>query len=53
MGRDTRTATIHATVSRHNSGQDDIDDALWDKLLAEVRAIVNKPEYEPIRPDLG
>lgn len=52
MGRDSRQATIAASVSDCNSEQDDIDEKLWEELLAEVRRIVRQPKYEPIRADL-
>ena len=53
MGRDTRQATITASVSAHNSEQDEIDEKRWEELLAEVRKIVNQPKYETIYADLG
>lgn len=52
MGRDSREAKIAASVSDHNSEQDDIDEKLWEELLEEIRAVVRQPKYEPIRPDL-
>jgi hypothetical protein len=53
MGRDRRTATIYASVSRHNSEQDDIDDALWDELIDAVRDLISDPRYDSISPDVG
>jgi hypothetical protein len=50
MGHDQQSATIYAYVSRHNSENDERDDALWDRLKEEVAVVLAKPVYEPIRP---
>lgn len=40
MGRDIRKFTLEASVSRHNSPQDAIDDALWDDLVVSIRRLI-------------
>ncbi len=48
MGRQWVELRITGSVSRHNSEQDLRDDALWDELIASVRAIVEDPKFEGI-----
>jgi hypothetical protein len=48
MGYDSRRIEITASVSRHNSENDALHDALWEDLGTRVSAIVNEPQYEEI-----
>lgn len=48
MGREGKSITVIATVSRHNSEQDDIDNYNWDDLVSRIENIVNEPRYERI-----
>lgn len=52
MGRELKTLTVNATVSRHNSTEDDRDDALWDELCERIEALVDEARYLPIRPSV-
>lgn len=40
MGRELKTITISASVSRHNSEQDRYDDAFMERLREEIDAAV-------------
>lgn len=51
MGREQASFTVYATVARHNSEQDRIDDDLWEELQRRVRAICREHRYESIQPD--
>lgn len=42
MGRDTRILQIDGLVSRHNSHQDRIDDALWQGFIHEVDDVIKR-----------
>jgi hypothetical protein len=53
MGFELVTFKVYAKVSRHNSEDDDIDDALWEGLFQRVQAICQDPIYESIDPQTG
>lgn len=53
MGYDTRSITVMASVSRHNSPKDDEHDALWEELQKRVGEIVEDPRYQDIAPMWG
>lgn len=49
MGRSSEEVVrVVATVSRHNSDDDAIDDALVEELRLRINAIVSEPKYERI-----
>lgn len=52
MGRQHVDLKITASVSRHNSEQDEIDDDLWDELRDEISDLLCKARYESIRPEV-
>ena len=43
----------HASLSRHNSENDKIDNMLWDDFITRVRAIVAEAKYERILLDFN
>lgn len=45
MGRETLELTIYASVSRHNSKQDRIDDAAFARVRAKIEKLL-KEEHE-------
>lgn len=50
MGRGSiEVLTVVASVSRHNSEQDDVDDALVEDLRTRLEAIAHEDKYESIR----
>lgn len=49
MGYDQRRIEVVVDVSCHNDERDKRDEALFEKLRAEIRALLDKPEYEPLR----
>lgn len=48
MGRETFDITTSVRLSRHNSDQDDIDDALAHDLAQRIKAIAEEPKYADI-----
>lgn len=48
MGRQWEDFKVCASLSRHNSEQDIIDDALWEEFQERVRLIAMEHRYEPI-----
>ena len=48
MGREGKSITVIATVSRHNSEQDREDDADWDHLVSRIEEIVHEDIYSDI-----
>lgn len=52
MGRDVVKLKITATLSRHNSEDDIIDNELWEEIKNEIRCLLETPEYERISPML-
>lgn len=52
MGRDLFQLTVSASVSRHNSAQDRVDDEAFRKLHAEIEKLCAKPDYVTIRPSV-
>lgn len=48
MGREGKAVTVIATVSRHNSEQDEEHDLLWDQLVSAIKGVVAHPAYEAI-----
>lgn len=50
MGREMTSLRITATLSSHNSEQDDITEALWEDLRARVDEITRDPKYASIGP---
>ena len=51
MGYDRRSMTVTVYVSRHNSEQDEIDDALFDDMVERIREIINDPKYADLGPN--
>lgn len=50
MGRQSvEVLTVHASVSRHNSSQDDEDDALVEELRERLEDVAKDPHFEAIR----
>jgi len=43
----------HASLSRHNSEHDKIDNALWNDFITRVRAIAAEVKYERILLDFN
>ncbi len=50
MGRETQSTTIRASVSRHNSEQDEIDDALWEEIRNRIDVLIREPRYRNMYP---
>lgn len=50
MGRDLKHVEVSATLSNHNSEQDDIDLALWADFKQRIQEIVDDDKYAPICP---
>lgn len=50
MGRDLVVLEVSATVSRHNSPQDEEDDQAWDDLKDKIIALTKEPKYQNIQP---
>jgi hypothetical protein len=50
MGRQWEDFKISASLSRHNSEQDIIDNSLWEELQERIKLIVMEHRYEPINP---
>jgi hypothetical protein len=48
MGYDQTRWEVVGRVSRHNSEDDEKDDAAWDMLVSELRRVCEKPEYERV-----
>ncbi|MEV2239563.1 hypothetical protein [Micromonospora sp. NPDC049891] len=48
MGRKTAKLDVTAKLSNHFDEDDEADREKWNKLVAEVKEIVNRPEYEDI-----
>lgn len=52
MGRESVTvATVTASVSRHNSRQDEEDDALVAELRQRITDLTREEKYRPIMAD--
>jgi hypothetical protein len=45
MGRKTVKLEAYASLSNHNSDQDDIDEHRWQEFCADVRELASRPEY--------
>ena len=50
MGWDTADIRIIASLSRHNSPQDQRDDELLEELRDEIGKLVEQPKYANINP---
>lgn len=50
MGRECVEFRVVATISKHNSEQDLIDDMLWEELQGRINAICMEHRYESIGP---
>lgn len=50
MGRQWEEIKVAAHLSRHNSDQDEIDNALWEELQERISLIIMEHRYEPINP---
>lgn len=50
MGRTHEEFKVTASLSSHNSEQDDIDDALWRDLCEKIKALAKDPKYAGIMP---
>lgn len=48
MGYERAEARVYAFLSRHNSDQDRVDDALWDDFAERLRALASDEKYKPI-----
>lgn len=49
MGYDIVDYRITASVSRHNSDQDEEHDALWEEVKKRIQEIIDDPKYAPIQ----
>lgn len=52
MGWEQQQLKIIGRVSRHNSEDDDRDDALWRHLVRRVRHIAQEDQYKPLGLDV-
>ena len=52
MGKDCVEFRVAAMLSRHNSEQDRIDNALWEELQKRVQAICMEHRYASIAADV-
>ena len=52
MGRETKEMTVCAWVSRHNSEQDEKDEALWEELRRRIGEVCEEPQFASIDPDV-
>jgi hypothetical protein len=43
---------LHASLSRHNSRRDEIDNLLYEEMVERIRAVVDDPRYAGINPDV-
>ena len=50
MGREYVHLNITATLSKHNSKQDDVDEEAWEELHRRVQNLLDLPEFESISP---
>lgn len=50
MGYKRMEYNVTARVSRHNSDQDEEDDALWNDLVRRIVELLKDPKYKPIDP---
>lgn len=48
MGRSLEEYRILASLSSHNSEQDEIDEQLWEEVKRRIREIIEDPRYESI-----
>ena len=48
MGRQMESFKVTASLSSHNSEQDDIDEALWEDLCEKIKALAADPKYAGI-----
>lgn len=48
MGYRMAEARVYASLSNHNSDQDGLDRQAWREFIAEVQALMRKPEYDEI-----
>jgi hypothetical protein len=48
MGREYRRFSVSASVSRHNSPEDRLDDALFDYFHDKVEELARDPMYKKI-----
>lgn len=53
MGRETKTITISASVSRHNSEVDRYDDAFMDSLRVKIEALIAQHRSERPHGSIG
>lgn len=49
MGQDYVHVSVAASLSRHNSEQDRLDDAAWEELYRRLIALCAEPQFEGIR----
>ena len=52
MGWDTRSLTVNARVSSHNSDRDVADNADWEEFVSRVKAIAKEHRYDGIQLDV-
>lgn len=50
MGREYRTISVTCSVSRHNSEQDDLDEAAYDHMREAIEQLVKHSHYQDISP---
>jgi len=50
MGREQVEIRIVATVSRHNSPQDKLDDWRWTKMCGSIEHLIESSQYNDIQP---
>lgn len=50
MGRELVVFEVSATLSRHNSPEDEKDDEAWDDLKDKIIALTKEPKYQNIQP---
>jgi hypothetical protein len=53
VGRKTTEIRINGQVSNHNDEQDVLDREVWQRFVAEVRAVAQKPEYADLEIDVS
>ena len=52
MGRHLFKLEASAALSRHNSPEDDADNAAWNAFVAEVKHVAQRPMFENINVDV-
>jgi hypothetical protein len=51
MGWESGTFKVHVSLDRHGGDRETEADQLWERLKAELRAVVNQDKYEALMPD--